>query len=84
MSSKLFKVSNTKAHRLPLGSSTSNLRAETYVKANKAALMNPGKAKFSESLNNYNAVRDKVVHEMRVVRQAQAPPPNKTVSIGLK
>jgi hypothetical protein len=84
MSSKLFKVSNIKAHRLPLDATTSSLKAEAYVKANKTALKNPGKAKFSESLNNYNAVRDKVVHEMRVVRQTPEPPTNKKVSIGLK
>jgi len=85
MSSKLFNPTNKKQVKQPLESVTKGAQ-ETHskkpVEANK--LKNPGKAKFSESLNNYNVVRDKVENEMRQVRSStQEQPMKKRVSIGI-
>ena len=85
MSSKLFKTTGKKEAKQPLESITRGVQ-ETHgkkpVEVNK--LKNPGKAKFSESLNNYTIVREKVENEMRQVRSSTQEQPNKKrVNIGM-
>ena len=85
MSSKLFKSIGKKEVKQPLESVTRGVQdthSKKPVEASK--LKNPGKAKFTESLNNYNVVRDKVENEMRQVRSStQEQPAKKRVSIGI-
>ena len=73
-----------KLEHLPFETATRTV-TDNYKKAVKTnGHKNPGKAKFSESLNNYNAVRDKVENDMQGVRSSiNGPPVKKRVRIGL-
>lgn len=85
MSSKLFKAQLKHKENLPMESVHKGAKETHSNKPVKASnLKNPGKAKFAESLNNYNVVREKIEHEMTGARSsiAELPAKNK-VSIGL-
>ena len=77
MSSKLFKLNTNKPVRRPLDPTTKQEEKPPSSKPHKAQLRNPGKARFSESLNNYNAVRENVEHELQ--RSTRSAPPEATV-----
>ena len=85
MSSKLFKPdSDKKAHR-PLDPTTFQAPEQPKPKPSKAQLKNQGKAKQSQSLNNYNTVREHIENELQTSRRSSGPEATvkKRVSIGL-
>ena len=85
MSSKLFKLNTAQPIRRPFDSTPKQDEKQPKSKPHKAQLRNPGKAKFSESLNNYNTVRENVENELQRSTRSSAPEVTvkKRVTIGL-
>ena len=85
MSSKLFKPDSDKKACRPLDPTTRQEPEQRKPKPSKAQLKNPGKAKPSQSLNNYNTVREHIENELQTSRRSSGPEATvkKRVSIGL-
>ena len=85
MSSKLFKPDSDKKARRPFDPTVKQAPEQPKPKPSKAQLKNPGKAKQSQSLNNYNTVREHIENELQMSRRSEVPEATvkKRVSIGL-